>query len=112
MPKEILAMRRVLTLTAREKSKFIKILDNYDIPLELFPDELEMLETELNFFFAKKYGYSGTGRRGKVSPRRTTAPRKLSAWNKYVKNKRNHIKYRDGKLNLKKMGVAFRRSRR
>jgi len=111
MPKG--AMRRVLTLTAREKSKFIKILDNYDIPLELYPDELEMLETELNFFFAKKYGYSGTGRRGQVSPRRTTAPkRKLSAWQKYVKNKRNHIKYRDGKLNLKKMGVAFRRSRR
>ena len=38
--------------------------------------------------------------------------RKLSAWNKYVKNKRNHIKYRDGKLNLKKMAVAFRRKRR
>ena len=38
--------------------------------------------------------------------------RKLSAWNKYIKNKRNHIKYRDGKLNLKKMGVAFRRKKR
>ncbi len=38
--------------------------------------------------------------------------RKLSAWQKYIKNKRNHIKYRDGKLNLKKMGVAFRRSKR
>jgi len=38
--------------------------------------------------------------------------RKLSACQKYLKNKRNHIKYRDGKLNLKKMGVAFRRTRR
>ncbi len=38
--------------------------------------------------------------------------RKLSAWQKYIKNKRNHIKYRDGKLNLKKMGVAFRRKQR
>ena len=38
--------------------------------------------------------------------------RKLSAWNKYVKNKRNHIKYRDGTLNLKKMAVAFRRKKR
>ena len=38
--------------------------------------------------------------------------RKLSAWQKYIKNKRNHIKYRDGKLNLKKMGVAFRRKKR
>jgi len=40
--------------------------------------------------------------------------RKLSAWNKYVKNKRNHIKYRTGpdkgKLNLRLMGVAFRRT--
>jgi hypothetical protein len=48
-----------------------------------------------------------------VSPKRTTRPkRKLSAWQKYIKNKRNHIKFRDGKLNLKKMGVAFRRKRR
>ena len=38
--------------------------------------------------------------------------RKLSAWKKYIKNKRNHIKYRDGKLNLKKMGVEFRRKKR
>ena len=43
-------------------------------------------------------------------PKRTK--RKLSAWNKYIKNKRNHIKYRDGKLNLKKMAVAFRRKKR
>jgi hypothetical protein len=50
---------------------------------------------------------------GATSPRRSTAPkRKLSAWNKYVKNKRNHITYRDGKLNLKKMAVAFRRKKR
>ena len=38
--------------------------------------------------------------------------RKLSAWNKFVKNPRNHIKYRDGKLNLKKMGIAYRRKKR
>ena len=41
-----------------------------------------------------------------------TVKRKLSAWNKYVKNKRNHIRYRDGKLNLKKMAVAFRKKQR
>ena len=44
-----------------------------------------------------------------IAPKRK---RKLSAWNKYVKNKRNHITYRDGKLNLKKMAVAFRRKKR
>ena len=43
---------------------------------------------------------------------RPSPKRKLSAWNKYVKNKRNHITYRDGKLNLKKMAVAFRRKKR
>ena len=42
----------------------------------------------------------------------TLKKRKLSAWQKYIKNPRNHIKYRDGKLNLKKMGVAYRRKRR
>ena len=38
--------------------------------------------------------------------------RKLSAWNKYVKNKKNHIKFKDGKLNLKKMAVQFRKGRK
>jgi hypothetical protein len=57
---------------------------------------------------------------GVISPRKRAKgftakgmrKRKLSAWNKYVKNKRNHITYRDGKLNLKKMAVAFRRKKR
>jgi hypothetical protein len=49
--------------------------------------------------------------RGQGYPERKPK-RKLSAWNKYIKNKRNHIKYRDGKLNLKKMAVAFRRKKR
>ena len=38
--------------------------------------------------------------------------RKLSAWQKYIKNKRNHIYYRDGKLNLKAMGVQYRKKKR
>ena len=55
-------------------------------------------------------------RRGKVSPRRTTAPRKkkrkLSAWNKFVKanSKKPRFRYRNGKLNLKKMAIAFRKT--
>ena len=38
--------------------------------------------------------------------------RKLSAWNKFVKANSNkpRFRYRDGKLNLKKMGVAFRKT--
>jgi len=38
--------------------------------------------------------------------------RKLSAWNKFVKanSKKPRFVYRNGKLNLKKMGVAFRKT--
>jgi hypothetical protein len=45
---------------------------------------------------------------GNPKPKR----RKLSAWNKYVKANANkpRFRYRDGKLNLKKMGVAFRKT--
>lgn len=39
--------------------------------------------------------------------------RKLSAWNRYVKNKKNHIKFKSGKnkgkLNLSAMSKAFKR---
>ena len=46
-----------------------------------------------------------------VIPRRKTK-RKLSAWNKYVKanSKKPRFRYRNGKLNLKKMAVAFRKT--
>jgi hypothetical protein len=76
-------------------------------------------------------GYEAARRRGQVSQRRTTAPketafgvkgiggtfrvkpkRKLSAWNKFVRANSNkpRFRYRNGKLNLKKMGVAFRKT--
>jgi len=40
--------------------------------------------------------------------------RKLSAWNKYVKANSNkpRFRYRNGKLNLKKMAVAFRKTQK
>tara|TARA_R100000231_G_scaffold137560_1_gene114131 strand:- start:1764 stop:2270 length:507 start_codon:yes stop_codon:yes gene_type:complete len=34
--------------------------------------------------------------------------RKMSKWNRYVKNKKNHIKMKNGKLDLKKMAKKFR----
>jgi hypothetical protein len=42
----------------------------------------------------------------------TTKKRKLSAWNKFVKanSKKPRFRYRNGKLNLKKMAVAFRKT--
>ena len=49
---------------------------------------------------------------GRKAPARKKTTRKLSAWNRYVKQKKNHIKMRDGKLNLKKMAVQFRKKKR
>jgi len=53
----------------------------------------------------------GGQRTRRKAPARKKA-RKLTAWNRYVKNKKNHIKMRDGKLNLKKMAVQFRKKKR
>ena len=45
-------------------------------------------------------------------PVRYPKKRKLSAWNKYVKanSKKPRFRYRNGKLNLKKMAIAFRKT--
>jgi len=45
---------------------------------------------------------------GSMKPRK----RKLSAWNKFVKanSKKPRFRYRNGKLNLKKMAVSFRKT--
>lgn len=76
------------------------------------------------------HGMSGprfavTGRAPKRAPGtarrsgRTRAPRKtrrkavkLSSWQRYIKNKKNHIKLRSGKLNLKKMAVQYRKKKK
>lgn len=45
-----------------------------------------------------------------------TTTRKLSDWQRYLKNKANHIKFKSGpkkgRLDLAKMSRAFKRSRR
>jgi len=53
------------------------------------------------------YGVKGAGGTFRVKPKR-----KLSAWNKFVKanSKKPRFVLRSGKLNLKKMGVAFRKT--
>ena len=51
---------------------------------------------------------------GDISPQRITRPkRKLSAWNKFVKanSKKKIYRFANGKLKLKKMGIAFRKTR-
>jgi hypothetical protein len=72
--------------------------DQYDLEPEALYDQLSGTENLLPTP-SRIYG-------------RKKPKRKLSDWQKYIKNKRNHIKYRDGKLNLKKMGVEFRRKKR
>jgi len=59
----------------------------------------------------------GSPRDGLFAPLMNETPkrkpkRKLSAWNKYVKanSKKPRFRYRNGKLNLKKMAVAFRKT--
>jgi hypothetical protein len=76
-----------------------------------FRDGLQYLKTgEMSIpLFPNEMFPTPTSRRPMVESK---PKRKLSAWQKYIKNKRNHIKYRDGKLNLKKMGVAFRKKKR
>jgi len=53
-----------------------------------------------------------TPRGGGLPYKVTKTKRKLSAWNKYVKanSKKPRFRYRNGKLNLKKMAIAFRKT--
>ena len=46
--------------------------------------------------------------------RKRKPKRKLSAWNKFVKanSKKKIYQYANGKLKLKKMGIAFRKKRK
>jgi len=70
-----------------------------------------------------RMGYSdgiNTMQRGKpqilgIEPPKISKPkRKLSAWNKFVKanSKKKIYQYANGKLKLKKMGIAFRKRRK
>jgi hypothetical protein len=62
---------------------------------------------------ARSQKFYGTERDPAIKAIRARKPkRKLSAWNKYVKanSKKPRFRYRNGKLNLKKMAVAFRKT--
>ena len=67
-------------------------------------------EPDPNWVFAgDRQALRGNSKRSVAKPKR-----KLSAWNKYVKanSKKPRFRYRNGKLNLKKMAVAFRKTRK
>lgn len=52
----------------------------------------------------------------KVAKEAPKVKRKLSAWQRYIKNSRNHIKFKSGekkgRLNLKAMSRAFKKARK
>ena len=58
--------------------------------------------------YIEEFVRTARGGPGSGAPRK----RKLSAWNKYVKanSKKPRFRYRNGKLNLKKMAVSFRKT--
>jgi len=72
---------------------------------------------EIKYHSRKYFAKTRSTRKGmrRRTARRAYEPkkkRKLSAWNKYVKanSKKPRFRYRNGKLNLKKMAVAFRKT--
>ena len=70
---------------------------------------------ELNYYrmgFADGQGATESLQRPQIIEATRPKKRKLSAWNKYVKanSKKPRFRYRNGKLNLKKMAVAFRKT--
>ena len=77
-----------------------------------FADGMKQVEPSLGQMKGIEYGPQG----GRLTYTDITKKpkRKLSAWNKFVRanSKKKIYRYRNGKLNLKKMGVAFRKKRR
>jgi len=84
---------------------------------EAYGEDLREEEGFLEYL-RERYGREPSRSRrstGARSQRRTTTPkRKLSAWNKFVRanSKKKIYQYANGKLKLKKMGIAFRKKRR
>ena len=60
----------------------------------------------------QREGYGATKGAERYVAKGKKVRRKLSAWNKYVKanSKKPRFRYRNGKLNLKKMAIAFRKT--
>ena len=82
------------------------------------PTKREREYYRMGFADGRSAGSGIVDRFGDIEPaldRTYTKPkpkRKLSAWNKYVKanSKKPRFRYRNGKLNLKKMAIAFRKT--
>ena len=91
--------------------QYSAMLQGREPTFQIFIKEGEMIVPVVatDYQMAGQVVMSETGNTpGSSSPKK----RKLTAWNRYVKNKKNHIKMKNGKLNLKKMAVQFRKGRK
>jgi len=97
----------VIRLSRRDKDRIFDILDSDD-PGIRYSD----LPNHLNEIFAKIYGYKGTKHFRQATRRSVVTNRKLSSWNKFVKanSKKKIYRFANGKLKLKKMGIAYRKT--
>jgi len=79
-----------------------------------FRDGLKDARRDIGRDLGPEYRGYGNPELDVLSPVRRKPKRKLSAWNKFVKanSKKPRFRYRNGKLNLKKMAVAFRKTRK
>ena len=77
-----------------------------------YEEAYQQIQREYRIYIPKKTNRSRPKRDYFGRPTRTKPKRKLSAWNKFVKANSNKPRFRlrSGKLNLKKMGVAFRKT--
>jgi hypothetical protein len=73
--------------------------------------DVEEMARQRIFSQRERVGRGGTAGSYRKAPK---PKRKLSDWNKFVRANSNkpRFRYRNGKLNLKKMGVAFRKTPR
>ena len=105
----------VKKLTSAQQNAFDRLFDGITDD----DDDLERMEYSMNHFFAKIYGYDRSikrrsTRKGQIrkTSRRAYTKTKLSAWQKFIKanSKKKKFKFANGKLKLKAMGVAYRKT--
>lgn len=68
---------------------------------------------EIKYHSRKYFAQTGSNRkRRNLSTKRKPIKRKLSAWNKFVKanSKKPRFRFANGKLKLRQMGIAFRKT--
>ena len=98
----------IIKLSNRQYMIIDDLLDEFSVDFDF-----KRTSRDLNHAFAKIYGYKGTKHFRRNAPSKIVrSGRKLSAWQKFIKanSKKPRFKLRSGKLNLKAMGIAYRKT--